>query len=267
MLEQIRKTASLIRSKMGIEQPVEIGIVLGSGLGALADSISVSSTLDYRDIEGFPQSTVAGHSGRFVYGTLSGQRVIAMQGRVHFYEGYTMDQVTLPIRVLCSLGIHTLIVSNAAGGVNPTFRVGDIMVINDHISLLPNPLIGANDDTLGTRFPEMTTAYDHQLIELAMSLEPTLKQGVYLASSGPTFETPAEYRFFHTIGADACGMSTTPEVIVARHQSVRVFGVSLITNIGIGDNAGKATHEEVFEAASAATPKMSRLIEQIIAKL
>lgn len=267
MLAKIRNTTSLIRSKLRIDGDVEVGIVLGSGLGDLANHIDAISTLNYSDIEGFPQSTVVGHTGKFVYGTLSGKRVIAMQGRVHFYEGYTMEQVTLPIRAMCCLGIKTLIVSNAAGGVNPSFNIGDIMVIDDHISMLPNPLIGRNIDELGTRFPEMTTAYDKELIALAKSLNPNLRQGTYLASSGPAYETPAEYRFFRTIGADACGMSTTPEVIVARHQGVRVFGLSLITNIGIGEKAGKATHQEVFEAAAQATPEMTRLVEQLIEKL
>lgn len=267
MLAKIKNTTSLIRSKLGIDTDVEVGIVLGSGLGDLANRIDAISTLNYSDIDNFPQSTVVGHSGRFVYGTLSGKRVIAMQGRVHHYEGYSMEQVTLPIRVMCNLGIKTLIVSNAAGGVNPEFSIGDIMLINDHINMLPNPLIGPNIDELGTRFPEMTTAYDKELITLAKKLNHNLKQGTYLASSGPSYETPAEYRFFHKIGADACGMSTVPEVIVARHQGVRVFGMSLITNIGIGDNAGKATHQEVFEAASKATPEMTRLVEQLIEKL
>lgn len=168
---------------------------------------------------------------------------------------------------MCELGIHTLIVSNAAGGVNPSFDVGDIMVIDDHINLLPNPLIGPNIDSMGVRFPEMTTAYDHTLVDLALSLDKTLRRGVYLASSGPSFETAAEYRFFNVIGADACGMSTTPEVIVARHCGVRVFGMSLISNMGIGENSGMATHHEVFQAAARATPRMTKLVEQIIAKL
>lgn len=264
MLAQIRNITSHIRSKLSIEGDVEIGIILGSGLGELARRIETIATLDYSQIEGFPQSTVVGHTGRLVYGTLSGKKVVAMQGRVHYYEGYTMQQVSLPARVLCSLGIHTLIVSNAAGGVNLSFNIGDIMLIEDHISFLPNPLIGKNEDELGTRFPEMVTAYDKHLINTALSIDPSLKRGVYLASSGPSYETPAEYRFFRTIGADACGMSTTPEVIIARHQGVRVFGLSLITNIGIGENAGKATHEEVFEAAAAATPRMSHLVEQMV---
>lgn len=252
---------------MGIESPLEVGIVLGSGLGSLAQNIDMISTLDYSEIDGFARSTVQGHDGRLVYGTLSGKLVIAMQGRVHYYEGYSMELVTLPIRVMCELGIHTLIVSNAAGGVNPSFDVGDIMVIDDHINLLPNPLIGPNIDSMGVRFPEMTTAYDQTLIDMALSLDKTLRRGVYLASSGPSFETAAEYRFFNVIGADACGMSTTPEVIVARHCGVRVFGMSLISNMGIGENSGMATHQEVFQAAARATPRMTKLVEQIISKL
>lgn len=251
---------------MGITD-LEYGIVLGSGLGDLVSKIEIISTLDYSAIDDFPRSTVAGHQGRFVYGLLSGKRVLAMQGRVHYYEGYTMEQVVLPIRVICSLGIHTLIVSNAAGGVNPHFEVGDVMLIGDQINLLPNPLIGPNIDEFGVRFPDMTTAYDRSLITLAHSIDNNLREGVYLGSSGPSYETPAEYRFFQTIGADACGMSTTPEVIVARHHDVRVFGMSLISNVGIKDTPQKTTHEEVFEAALQATPRMTRLVEQILAAL
>ncbi|CDN31638.1 Purine nucleoside phosphorylase [Mucinivorans hirudinis] len=264
MLERIKKIKSLILNKMSITQEPEIAIILGSGLGGLVDEMEVMATLDYADIEGFPLSTVEGHRGRFVWGTLGGRRVIAMQGRVHYYEGYSIDDVALGARVLCSFAIRALIVSNAAGGVNPSFNVGDLMVIEDHINLLPNPLIGKNIESLGTRFPEMTTAYDKALITLAHSLDPDLREGVYLASSGPTFETPAEYRFFHRIGADACGMSTTAEVIVARHQRIPVFGLSLITNIGYGAQAGKATHQEVFTAAAAATPRMTKLIKGVV---
>lgn len=264
MLNKIRKTASLIRSKMGITE-LEYGIVLGSGLGDLVSKMNIISTLDYSSIDDFPHSTVVGHQGRFVYGTLSGKSVLAMQGRVHYYEGYTMEQVVLPVRAMCSMGIHTLIVSNAAGGVNPEFRIGDVMLIRDQINMLPNPLIGKNIDEFGVRFPDMTTAYDRSLIALAHSIDDNLREGVYLGSSGPSYETQAEYRFFRTIGADACGMSTTPEVIVASHHGVRVFGISLISNVGIKDSLDKTTHEEVFEAASSATPRMTRLVEQIIA--
>lgn len=267
MLERIINIASHIRCRLNIDVEPEVGIVLGSGLGELVNRIEVIGTLEYSEIPEFPISTVKGHNGRFAYGTLSDKRVLAMQGRVHYYEGYPMCQVVLPVRVMCRLGIKLLIVSNAAGGVNPKFKVGDIMIINDHINLLPNPLIGPNIDELGTRFPEMTTAYDKHLIQLAHRLQPGLQEGVYLSSTGPTFETPAEYKYFHTIGADACGMSTTPEVIIARHEGVRVFGMSLISNIGLGENSGKATHDEVFEAASKATPKMSVLVEKIIKEL
>ena len=273
MSEKIKNTVSFIRSKLGIatSSMPEVGITLGSGLGALADRINPIGSLDYGDIPGFPHSTVKGHQGRYIYGTLGGKRVIAMQGRVHYYEGYPMQDVVLPIRVMCALGIGTFIVSNAAGGLNPRFRTGDIMVITDHINLLPNPLIGPNDDILGTRFPDMSAAYDPQLVELAaqvaVSQGISLRYGVYVGSSGPTFETPAEYRYFRTIGADATGMSTTPEVIVARHQNVRVFGLSLIANMGLGEQAGANSHDDVFETSARAAGRMCAIVEEMVERL
>lgn len=259
----------------GLPAP-EIGIVLGSGLGALADTIEPIGTLDYAEIPDFPRSTVAGHRGRFIYGRLGGRYVIAMEGRVHYYEGYPIQEVVLPVRAMCALGIETLIVSNAAGGLSPLFHAGDIMVIEDHINLLPNPLVGPNDETLGTRFPDMNGAYDPALRALAHSVAAeqglTLREGVYVGSTGPSYETAAEIRYLRTIGGDAVGMSTTPEVIVARHQGVRVLGFSLITNLLTGEPARigqhtTVTHEEVVEAGAAAMPKLCALVEQLVERI
>ena len=273
MLEKIRNTTYFIRKELGItgNTTPSVGITLGSGLGALADRIQPIGILEYKDIPGFPNSTVVGHQGRYIYGTLGGKYVIAMQGRVHYYEGYTMEQVVLPIRVMCGIGIKTFVVSNAAGGINPRFSTGDIMAITDHINLLPNPLIGPNIEELGPRFPDMSAAYDPNLIDQAAKIAidngVALRYGVYVGSSGPTFETPAEYRYFKAIGADATGMSTTPEVIVARHQGVRVFGLSLISNMGLGEQAGVNSHEEVFETSARSAGKMCTIVEGLIEKL
>ncbi|MEG2605774.1 MAG: purine-nucleoside phosphorylase [Mucinivorans sp.] len=277
MYEKIKSITSLIQSKLGFSdsQPPQVALVLGSGLGALADCMVNCKYLQYSDIEGFPCSTVAGHVGRFVAGELGGRRVIAMQGRVHYYEGYTMNEVTLGVRVMCMMGVRTLIVTNAAGGVNPDFRVGDVMLIEDQINMLPNPLIGANIDQIGVRFPDMSEAYSLQLRELAVSqakaLSIPLQRGVYLASSGPSYETKAEYRYFSAIGADACGMSTTGEVIVARHAGVEVLGFSIITNVGITLNDGQLacanSHTDVVNAAQMAGGRLSQIIEKCIQKL
>lgn len=265
MLEQIRNTASSIRSKTGSFEP-EIGIILGSGLGTLADSIDVCASVDYKDIPGFPVSTVEGHKGRMIFGMLGGKRVVAMQGRFHFYEGYTPRQVVFPVRVMKLLGIKRLFVSNAAGGLNPDFKVGDLMVITDHINLLPNPLIGPNIDELGTRFPDMGEPYDRAMMILAGKVAAQegfgLQFGVYVGSSGPTYETQAEYRYFRIVGADATGMSTTPEVIAARHMGIPVFGVSVITNAAFAGE--KATHEEVQREGAKAAERMSILFTKMI---
>lgn len=294
MSERIRNTTCFIRSRLniaprryftdmpggtvesgGLPAP-EVGIVLGSGLGALADTIEVIGTLDYADIPDFPRSTVEGHKGRFIYGRLGGKYVIAMEGRVHYYEGYPVGEVVLPVRAMCCLGIGTLIVSNAAGGLCPLFETGDIMVIDDHINLIPNPLVGPNDPALGVRFPDMGEPYDRRLIALAhaaaMAQGTVLRQGVYVGGTGPSYETPAEVRYFRGMGGDAVGMSTTPEVIVARHQGVRVLGVSLITNVLKGEpaqpcGAGKLTHDEVIEAGNRAMPKLCALVREIVTKL
>ena len=258
MLSQIKNTTSFIRNKIPFDP--EVGIVLGSGLGGLVDRIGIEAALDYRDIPGFPVSTVEGHAGKLIFGTLGGRRVVAMQGRFHYYEGYTPQQVVFPIRVLKMLGIRTLIVSNAAGGVNPDFHTGDVMVITDHINLLPNPLIGPNIDELGPRFPDMNDAYSPDLIakatEIAQSEGIKLQYGCYVGLTGPTFETHGEYRFVAAIGGDAVGMSTTPEVIAARHMGIPVFGVSIITDLAAGP---QVSHEAVQIEGRKAEKNMTKL--------
>ena len=254
------------------KKPV-VGIVLGSGLGKLADKIENPITIPYQKLPGFPISTAIGHKGNYIVGELGGKRIIAMQGRIHYYEGYGMNQVVLPIRVMIRLGIQYLFVSNAAGGTNLGFNVGDLMVIKDHINLLPNPLIGPNMDEFGPRFPDMTRPYDPALIRLADEVAAEegipLQKGVYVACTGPCYETPAEYRYFRTIGADAVGMSTTPEVIVARHSSIPVFGISVITDVAHDtDNEDYVTDgEAIVEAANAAADKMNRLFTRMISRL
>lgn len=273
MLQQIKNIASLIRNKLSIArgQEPELGIILGSGLGDLVERIEVLGRVSYADIEGFPQSTVVGHAGEFIYGRLGSVMVLAMNGRVHYYEGYAMEQVVLPVRVMCSLGISHLVASNAAGGLNESFDVGDIMIIDDHINLLPNPLIGPNFEEFGTRFPAMTDAYNAawraKAAEIGATKGLNIKHGVYVASSGPSYETPAESRYLRLIGADAMGMSTVPEVIVARHHGVEVFGLSLISNMGLGSKAGAASHEEVFMAAKRASAAISDLVESLIKEM
>ena len=244
----------------------EIGLVLGSGLGGVADAIEEARSVSYADLGDFPVSGVAGHTGRFVAGMLGGRRVLAMQGRVHYYEGYPMEDVVLGVRAMREWGVHTLVVTNAAGGVNPEFEVGDIMLIQDHINLKPNPLVGPNLSELGPRFPDMTEAYSVRLREVALEMAAEegirLRRGVYLASTGPTYETPAEYRFFRIAGADACGMSTVPEVVAARHMGVEVLGFSIITNVA--GAAALNSHADVTAAAEHAAQRLTRLIERCI---
>ncbi len=270
--ERIFTAAEYLKSQLGGLKP-EVGIVLGSGLGKLADRIASPVTVPYKTIPGFPVSTATGHKGNFIAGTLGGKTVIAMQGRIHFYEGYTMDLVTLPIRVMQVLGIKYLFVSNAAGGVNYEYKVGDLMIIKDHINLLPNPLIGPNDDRFGTRFPDMTRPYDLKLIakaeEIAARMGLKLHKGVYVGSTGPTYETPSEYKYIRTIGGDATGMSTVPEVIVARHSGIPVFGMSVITNEAHDDYAEDYVNdgEDVVKAANEAADRMTGLFEKIIESL
>jgi len=269
MLEKIIKTADFLRSK-GFADP-EAGIVLGTGLGGLTTEIDNQIEVPYAAIPEFPVSTVKGHAGKLIFGDFGGKKVVAMKGRFHYYEGYGSDQVTFPIRVMKELGIRALFLSNAAGGVNPSFRIGDIMIINDHICLVDNPLIGPNDDRIGPRFPDMSVPYDKKLIEKAETIAaglgiPVTKE-VYLSTTGPTFETPAEYRFFRIIGADAVGMSTVPEVITARHMNVPVFAVSIITDLGVEGKIEYTTHESVQQAAEHSEEKMTRIMKELIAAL
>ncbi len=271
-VKKIYEAAEYIKGKIGDVKPLA-GIVLGSGLGKLAELIEDPIIVPYREIPHFPTSTAVGHKGNFISGRLGGKQVVAMQGRFHYYEGYTMEYVTLPIRVMKVLGIDYLFVSNAAGGVNYDFKVGDLMVINDHINLLPNPLIGPNMEEFGTRFPDMTHSYSPKLCEMANEIASevgiALKKGTYLASTGPTYETPAEYKYFRTIGADAVGMSTIPEVIVARHCSIPVFGVSVITNEAHDDYAPDYVNDgdDVVRAADEAADKMCLLFTKMIGRL
>lgn len=267
MLQQITNTASFIATKVDFKP--EIGVILGTGLGGFVEHIDVHSTLDYSDIPGFPVSTVEGHYGRFIFGMVGGKRVVAMQGRFHYYEGYTPQQVVFPVRVMKFLGIERLFVSNASGGMNPDFRTGDLMVITDHINLIPNPLIGKNIPQLGPRFPDMSQAYDKSMIALAEKIAAengiALQKGCYVGGTGPTFETGKEYGYFRAIGGDVVGMSTTPEVIAARHMDIPVFGVSVVTNMGL--EGLKSTHEEVQVEGAKAGKRMNLLFTEMIKNL
>lgn len=246
-------------------------IILGTGLGQLASEITDTYEFPYNEIPNFPVSTVEGHDGRLIFGKLGGKDILAMKGRFHYYEGYSMQEVTFPIRVMYELGIKTLFVSNAAGGANKSFRVGDLMIITDHINFFPeHPLRGKNLPT-GPRFPDMHEAYDRKLIALAdrIAEEKGIRvvHGVYFGLQGPTYETPAEYRAYSMLGADSIGMSTVPEVIVARHCGIKVFGISIITNMGLSDEPTEATHEEVQEAANNAQPRMTMIMREMIARI
>lgn len=271
-IERIDKAADFVRSRIGDARP-EVGIILGSGLGKLGDSIEGKTVIPYREIPGFPVSTAVGHKGNFIVGTLGGKTVIAMQGRFHYYEGYPMELVVLPVRVMKRIGIRRLFVSNAAGGVNFDFRIGDLMVIRDHINLLPNPLVGQNLEEFGPRFPDMTRPYDPSMIRAAEKIADEegieLKKGVYLAGTGPSYETPSEYKYFRLIGADAVGMSTIPEVIAARHSSIPVFGMSVITNEAHDDYAEDYENngDDVVAAADAAADRMTLLFRRLIESL
>ena len=246
----------------------ETAIILGTGLGSLVNEITDKYEIEYKDIPNFPLSTVEGHSGKLIFGKLGNKEIMTMQGRFHFYEGYSMKEVTFPVRVMRELGIKTLFVSNAAGGMNPDFLIGDLMIINDHINFFPeHPLRGKNIP-YGDRFPDMSAAYDKQLIAMAKEIAAEkgirVVEGVYLGTQGPTFETPAEYRMFHRMGGDAVGMSTVPEVIVARHCGIRVFGISVITDLGIEGIVVECSHEEVQKAADEAQPKMTTIFREIV---
>ena len=269
MLEKINETIEFLKSK-GFESP-DAGIILGTGLGGLTSKIEKSIEVDYRDIPNFPVPTVEGHEGKLIYGDFGKKKIVAMKGRFHFYEGYGSGQVTFPVRVLKYLGIQCLFVSNAAGGVNPDFQIGDIMIITDHIHLLPNPLIGPNDDRIGPRFPDMGEAYDKYMIKKAILRAERNKirvhKGIYLSTSGPTFETPAEYKYFRTIGADAVGMSTTPEVIIARHMGLPCFAVSIITDLGVEGKIEYTTHESVQHEAAKTEARMTTIMTELISTI
>jgi len=267
MWDQVQETVSFIKEKTNFTP--EYGVILGSGLGSFTDDIQIEFTLAYSEIPNFPMSTVQGHKGALVFGTIGTRKVVAMQGRFHFYEGYSMKQVTFPVRVMKFLGVEKLIVSNASGGVNPNYKVGDIVLIKDHVNMMPeHPLHGKNDERFGPRFVNMSEAYSKRMIakakELAQKLNIEVKDGVYLGLQGPTFETLAEYRMVKNIGADCVGMSTVPEVIVARHMEMETFGLSVITDIGDENSIETISHKEVLEAAKNSEPKVRILIKQLI---
>lgn len=269
MLKTIKDTASFIRAQILVEP--EVGIILGTGLGGLADEIEVEKELSYDEIPNFPISTVEGHQGKLIFGKLAGKNVVAMRGRFHFYEGYDITQVVFPVRVMRELGVKTLFVSNASGGVNPNFEIGDLMIITDHINLLPNVLIGKHYPEYGARFVDMSSAYSPELIQkseiIAAQLGIPVQKGIYTATTGPTFETPAEYNYFRIIGSDTVGMSTVPEVIVARQMGIPCFAMSIITDLGVPGKIVEISHEEVQVVASKAEKKMTRIFKKMIAEL
>ena len=266
MLQKIQETAEFLKSKMTTAP--ETAIILGTGLGSLVNEITDKYEIKYEDIPNFPLSTVEGHSGKLIFGKLGNKEIMAMQGRFHFYEGYSMKEVTFPVRVMRELGIKTLFVSNAAGGMSPDFIIGDLMIITDHINMFPeHPLRGKNIP-YGDRFPDMSQAYSPELITMAKEIAKEkgirVVEGVYLGTQGPTFETPSEYRMFHRMGGDAVGMSTVPEVIVARHCGIRVFGISVITDLGVEGKIVEVSHEEVQKAADEAQPRMTTIFREIV---
>jgi purine-nucleoside phosphorylase len=269
MLKIINETANYLKDKTSFSP--EIGIILGTGLGGLVNDIDIEHSISYEDIPNFPVSTVEGHTGRLIFGKLGDKAVIAMQGRFHFYEGYNMEQVTFPVRVMKYLGIKHLIVSNASGGVNPDYEIGDLMVINDHINLIPNPLIGKNINELGLRFPDMSEPYCPEMIEIVDTIAKKnnikIQKGVYVAVTGPTLETPAEYFYFRKIGGDTVGMSTVPEVVIARHMDIPCFAISVITDLGVPGKIKKVTHEDVQNVAEVTEPKLTLLIKNLISKI
>lgn len=270
MLTQFKKSVAYIQSKTNVKPT--IGIILGTGLGGLVKEIKIIDEIPYKDIPHFPVSTVESHSGKLIFGELGGKKVVAMQGRFHYYEGYDMKQVTFPVRVMKLLGIEKLFVSNASGGVNPDFEVGEIMIIDDHINLFPaHPLIGPNFDELGPRFPDMSEPYDTKMINLAVKIaeENNIKVsvGTYLGLTGPTLETPAEYGYVRTIGADAVGMSTVPEIIVARHMDIPCFAISIITDLGVPGKIHKVSLQDVINVASKQEPKMTLIMNELISRL
>ena len=270
MLEKIIETTEFLKAK-GVINP-DAGIILGTGLGELTTKIEKRIEIDYKDIPNFPVATVEGHEGKLIYGDFGGKKIVAMKGRFHFYEGYTMQELTFPVRVMKFLGIEKLFVSNASGGVHPDFEIGDLMIITDHINLLPdNPLMGKNYPELGPRFPDMSEAYDKRMIKMASDIAKKNKikfqTGVYASVSGPCFETPSEYLRMRNTGADAVGMSTVPEVIVARHMSIPCFAISIITDLGVPGKIVEVSHEEVIKVANEAEKKMTLLMKELISSL
>lgn len=271
MFQAVHETVQYIKQKTNSFEP-ELGIVLGTGLGGLVADIQVEYSLMYSNIPNFPISTLEFHSGKLIFGTLSGKKVVAMQGRLHYYEGYTMQQITFPMRVMKALGIQWLFVSNAAGSLNPQFKKGDLMIINDHINLLPeSPLRGRNDSDMGPRFPDMSAPYSKRLIEQAIAISQkdgiTCHQGVYVSVTGPNLETKAEYRYLRIIGGDAVGMSTVPEVIVANHMRIPVFAISVLTDEGFPEDLQPLNLEAILETARQAEPKMTSILSQLISFL
>jgi len=267
MWEQVQETVNYIKAKTNFIP--EYGVILGSGLGGFTNDITIEFTLPYNEIPNFPVSTVEGHKGALVFGTIEGKKVVAMQGRFHFYEGYDMKQVTFPVRVMKYLGVSKLIVSNASGGVNPKYKVGSVVIIKDHVNMMPeHPLRGKNDERFGPRFVNMSEPYSRNMMakakDIAASLNIEIHDGVYLGLQGPTFETLAEYKMVKALGCDCVGMSTVPEVIVARHMELETFGVSVITDMGDEESIGTITHAEVLEAAKEAEPKVRSLIKNLI---
>ncbi len=270
ILQQIETAVSYIKAHYK-ETPL-VGIVLGSGLGSFTSEINIEKEIPYADIPNFPVSTVEGHSGKLIFGELGGKKVVAMAGRFHYYEGYSTQEVVFPIRVMKYLGIQTLLISNAAGGMQKGFKVGDLMIINDHISMLTvNPLLGKNEDAFGPRFPDMSEPYKKDLIDKAKSIAASagyeIKEGVYIGVTGPTFETRAEYKMLAILGGDAVGMSTVQEVIAAVHMGLPVFAMSVITDIGIREEENTITHEEVLQAAKDAEPKLTHIFKELVAQL
>jgi len=270
MLQKIRETVEYIQGEVDLVP--EVGIVLGTGLGGLVGEIEIETTIPYENIPNFPVSTVEGHSGKLIFGKLGSKVIVAMQGRFHFYEGYDFQTLAIPIRVMKFLGIQHLFVSNACGGVNPDFEIGDLMILDDHINLLPgNPLIGPNYDELGPRFPDMSEPYDRAMIAKAKEIAElngfTPRTGTYAVVSGPCLETPAEYRYIYNVGADAVGMSTVPEVITARHMGIPVFAISIITDLGVPGKIVEVTHEEIQKVAEEAEPRMTLIMKELIASI
>lgn len=270
MLQKIKETVGYIQKKVEIKP--EVGIVLGTGLGGLVGEIDIEITIPYEELPNFPVSTVEGHSGKLIFGKLGSKNIVAMQGRFHYYEGYSFQELAIPIRVMKFLGIEILFVSNASGGVNPDFEIGDLMIIDDHVNLLPgNPLLGPNYDELGPRFPDMSEPYDKKMIarakEIGEANEIALQTGTYAVVSGPCLETPAEYRYIFNVGADAVGMSTVPEVITARHMGIPVFAMSIITDLGVPGKIVEVTHADVQRVAEEAEPKMTLVMKELISSI